>query len=112
MYKLKRGVQAFDVVDGPFAGRKFVPGKEYAEVPPQEKHKFDIVSVSAESKPAPISAVEKGAASSAKITQQLGQKDAVKLTTQATPKGYAGLKKEGTNEIIPSDTQPAGGLSQ
>ena len=40
MYQLKPGVPAFEVVDGPFAGRKFKAGVLYKEVPPEEAHKF------------------------------------------------------------------------
>ena len=39
-YKLKKGIENFEVVDGAFAGRKFVRGKVYGEVPPEEKKKF------------------------------------------------------------------------
>ena len=42
-YKLKKGIENFDVVDGAFAGRKFVRGKVYGEVPPEEKKKFDEI---------------------------------------------------------------------
>ena len=42
-YKLKTGIENFDVVDGPFAGRKFVRGKEYGEVPSEEKRKFEEI---------------------------------------------------------------------
>lgn len=40
MYELKLGVPAFEVVDGPFAGRKYNAGVLYKEVPPEEAHKF------------------------------------------------------------------------
>ena len=42
-YRLKKGVENFQVVDGPFAGRKFVRGKIYNEVPPEEKGKFEKI---------------------------------------------------------------------
>ena len=42
-YKLKQGIENFQVVDGAFAGRKFVRGKVYGEVPPEEKKKFDEI---------------------------------------------------------------------
>ena len=45
-YKLKKGIENFQVVDGAFAGRKFVRGKAYTEVPPEEKQKFEKVQVS------------------------------------------------------------------
>lgn len=41
MYRLKKGFSAFSVVDGVCAGQRYVPGKVYAEVPPQEKHRFE-----------------------------------------------------------------------
>ena len=40
-YKLRKGIENFQVVDGAFAGRKFVRGKVYGEVPPEEKRKFE-----------------------------------------------------------------------
>jgi len=45
MYRLKDGVESFRVVDGPFAGRKFLKGKEYAEVPIGEMGKFEEIRV-------------------------------------------------------------------
>jgi len=42
-YKLKKGIENFQVVDGAFAGRKFVRGKVYGEVPPEEKKKFEEI---------------------------------------------------------------------
>ena len=40
MYQLKPGCESFTVVDGPFAGRSYVPGRDYEDVPPQEKRRF------------------------------------------------------------------------
>jgi len=44
-YKLKKNVENFDVVDGPFAGREYRRGKVYDEkdIPPGEKRKFEPV---------------------------------------------------------------------
>jgi hypothetical protein len=42
-FKLKKGVESFEVVDGPYAGRKFVRGKVYTDIPPEEKKKFDQI---------------------------------------------------------------------
>ncbi len=42
-YKLKSNVPNIEIVDGPFAGRKFVAGEIYAEIPANEKAKFDEV---------------------------------------------------------------------
>ena len=44
MYRLKKNVADFVVVDGPFARRTYRAGKVYAEIPPQEKHKFEDVN--------------------------------------------------------------------
>lgn len=33
MYRLKKGIEAFTVVEGPFAGRSFAPGSSYDEIP-------------------------------------------------------------------------------
>jgi len=40
MYQLKKGVESFEVVDGAFAGKKFLRGRVYAAIPPEEKDKF------------------------------------------------------------------------
>jgi hypothetical protein len=40
-HKLKSGQPAFESVDGPFAGRRFVPDFVYAEIPPGEEHRFE-----------------------------------------------------------------------
>lgn len=40
MHKLKPNVPDFEVVDGPFSGRKYKAGEAYNEVPENEKHKF------------------------------------------------------------------------
>lgn len=58
-YILKKGVEAFEVVDGPLAGRKFVPGKTYAEIPPQEKAKFKSVAPPETRSPAAAKKVDK-----------------------------------------------------
>jgi len=41
-YRLKKGQEAFQAVDGPFAKRRYTQGVEYADIPPQEKHKFEM----------------------------------------------------------------------
>lgn len=41
MYKLKPNAADFEVVDGPFAGRKYKDGQVYSEIPPEERLKFD-----------------------------------------------------------------------
>lgn len=40
MYRLKEGQESFTVVDGPLAGRTFIPGQPYPEIPPEEAHRF------------------------------------------------------------------------
>ena len=42
-YRLKKNVEAFTVVDGPFEKKQYKPDVEYEEVPPHEKHKFEKV---------------------------------------------------------------------
>lgn len=56
-YKLKANVADFEVVDGPFAGRKFVAGQIYAEIPAGEKAKFEPVKTDG----APAKAKQQGA---------------------------------------------------
>ncbi|MDN3515366.1 MAG: hypothetical protein NG747_13340 [Candidatus Brocadia sp.] len=41
MYRLKPNTPDFEVVDGPFAGRKYKAGKVYAEIPAEDRHRFD-----------------------------------------------------------------------
>ncbi|TAN40794.1 MAG: hypothetical protein EPN22_16995 [Nitrospirae bacterium] len=45
VYRLRSGIENFQVVDGPFKGRRYEKGKNYdaAEIPPQEKNKFEAV---------------------------------------------------------------------
>jgi len=43
-YKLKPGIESFQVVDGTFARRKFRKGFFYAEIPPEEARKFEEVA--------------------------------------------------------------------
>jgi hypothetical protein len=42
-YKLKANAADFEVVDGPFAGRKFVAGQIYTEIPASERAQFEPV---------------------------------------------------------------------
>ena len=44
MYRLKSNVADFHVVDGPFAGRNFVAGQTYPEIPPGEERRFEAVN--------------------------------------------------------------------
>ena len=47
-YRLKENIPDFDVVDGPFAGRRYRRGEIYAEIPPTEEDRFEEVSVKSE----------------------------------------------------------------
>ena len=42
-------MESFEVVDGPYAGRKYKRGKAYADIPPEEKQKFEKIK-----EPAPV----------------------------------------------------------
>jgi len=39
-YRLKDGQPPFEVVDGDLIGRRYEPGREYAEIPAREKERF------------------------------------------------------------------------
>jgi len=41
MYQLKPNVPDFEVVDGPFAGRKYKAGETYKDVPPECRDRFE-----------------------------------------------------------------------
>lgn len=41
MWQLKSTQPAFEMVDGPMAGRAFVHGLPYDQVPPGEAHRFE-----------------------------------------------------------------------
>lgn len=43
MYQLKKGQEAFTVVEGPFAGQTFKPGVHYAEIPKETAGRFAAV---------------------------------------------------------------------
>ena len=51
MFKLKSNVPDFDVVDGPFAGRKYEAQETYAEVPPEYQSKFEEIKLNVEAAP-------------------------------------------------------------
>jgi len=51
-YKLKPNAPEFDVVDGPFAGKKYRHGEIYPDVPPGDKGRFEAVGAKSLS-PAP-----------------------------------------------------------
>jgi len=43
MFTLKKGAESFQVVDGPLAGKRYVRGKAYKQVPPEERAKFEEI---------------------------------------------------------------------
>ena len=51
-YKLRPGMEAFEVVDGPYAGKKYKAGIVYRDVPPQERHRFEPAGPVARPRPA------------------------------------------------------------
>lgn len=42
-YRLKRGQERFQVVDGPLENREFIPGVIYQEIPEREAGRFEEV---------------------------------------------------------------------
>lgn len=60
-YQLKKGQESFEVVDGEFAGRKFLRGKIYEKIPPREKEKFEKIPVGQAFQPAINQQAEKPA---------------------------------------------------
>ena len=53
-YKLKPNVPDIEIADGPFAGRKFVAGEIYKEIPTGEEKKFEPVPQAQEEQPGKI----------------------------------------------------------
>lgn len=53
-FRFKKGVESFQVVDGPFENKKFFRGDLYLEkeIPPEEKHKFEKIPVGQAFQPA------------------------------------------------------------
>lgn len=47
-YRLRKNVADFEVVDGELAGRKFVAGETYLEIPRTEKEKFETIPPTAD----------------------------------------------------------------
>jgi hypothetical protein len=62
MYQLKSTSPDFRVVDGPFAGRIYLSGKRYQDIPPQEAHKFDEVPENTEKPVKFIQKINEGSA--------------------------------------------------
>lgn len=42
-FKLGKGQEAFDVVDGAFAGQKYCQNTIYNVVPTNERHRFEVI---------------------------------------------------------------------
>ena len=40
-YKLKPSQHGFEIVDGPYTGRKYLPDQVYAEIPPGHEDRFE-----------------------------------------------------------------------
>lgn len=43
MYELKKNQPEFEQISGPLKGRKFVRGKQYEDIPPEHKDRFEKV---------------------------------------------------------------------
>lgn len=44
-FRLKRNVPDIEIVDGPFARRKFRAGETYTEIPPELQDRFETVEL-------------------------------------------------------------------
>ena len=42
-YKLRKGQETFEVVDGSFVGQKYQQNTVYNKIPPAEKHRFEAI---------------------------------------------------------------------
>lgn len=57
-FRLKPGVEAFTITDGPDAGKTYRPGETYSGAPAAEQHRFERVRVPAKARrPAPVDPV-------------------------------------------------------
>ncbi len=59
MYRLKKTSAAFELVDGPLVGRKYLHGKLYAEIPPEHRGRFEAIETRPEAQAAAIEAAPK-----------------------------------------------------
>jgi len=59
MYRLKKTSADFEVVDGPFAKRKYLQGQTYTEIPPEHRDRFETVEVRPEARTAAAEAAPK-----------------------------------------------------
>jgi hypothetical protein len=55
MYQLKKGQEAFTVVEGFFKGKTFKPGARYEEIPREYAGRFAAIGAA---QPAPVQAAE------------------------------------------------------
>jgi hypothetical protein len=44
MWRLRQNQPAFELVDGPMAGRKFIHGEAYEQVPAGSEHQFEAIT--------------------------------------------------------------------
>jgi len=42
-YRLKKTEGSIRIVDGPYAGRKYMKGRLYDDIPPEEAHRFEKI---------------------------------------------------------------------
>lgn len=82
-HELKPGVESFEMVDGPFAGKAFVKGRVYDEIPPSEKNKFTKVEAGGPSSPGSAEA-SKGQEASDKPASKGSGTTAAKKTEKTT----------------------------
>jgi hypothetical protein len=59
MYRLKKTSAAFELVDGLLAGRKYLHGKLYAEIPPEHRGRFEAIETRPEANAAAAEASPK-----------------------------------------------------
>jgi len=53
MYQLKKGQEAFTVVEGPLKGKTFKPGARYDDIPPGMSGRFAAIKAAAAPEPEP-----------------------------------------------------------
>lgn len=58
-FRLKRNVPDIEIVDGPFARRKFMAGETYTEIPPELRDRFEAVEPTEDLGGSPAEALEK-----------------------------------------------------
>ena len=86
MFKLKKNVADFVVVDGPSAGKRYRAGEVYAEVPPEYKNKFEPA------RPVLEAAASNGARGAAPNPAAPGKRDGAPAEEAADTKLWLGGK--------------------